>query len=48
MPQPILKLIAIAVSLGWLGLILELVRRGRLREGAVMSVHAIPRDARFE
>lgn len=32
MPQPILKLIAIAVSLGWLGLILELVRRGRLRE----------------
>lgn len=32
MPQPILKLIAIAVSLGWLGLIVELVRRGRLRE----------------
>lgn len=32
MPQPILKLIAVAVSLGWLGLILELVRRGRLRE----------------
>lgn len=32
MPQPLLKLIAVTVSFAWLGLIVELVRRGRLRE----------------